>query len=95
MPDGHGRKHAVRCGQGPGVARVQVSGQFVDQIGLLCGLMREPGDQRSDITIGDVPEERKDLVSNPVAPETRVEIGGVVDHRDGQLPTQSDSLASA
>ena len=78
-----------------GVGGVDVGGQFVEE--LVVGA-KEVGcavEEHGDVALGDVIEQWEQLMSDPVATETWVDVGGVVDDREAELIAQSLSVGAS
>ena len=88
LANGSRPQHSRSGCEGAGIGGVDVGGQFVEE--LVVGAEQVGGavEQHGDVALGDVIEEWEELVADPVATETEVVVGGVVDHSEAELLAQ-------
>ena len=84
-----------RVGQSAGIGRVELGGRGVGQIRLGPEQVGLAGQDRDDVALGDVVQERQQLVPDPVPPEGERRVGRVVDRCQPQLPAQRHRLGVA
>ena len=86
-----------RTGHHPGIGGVghALGGEGAQQVGLLGRQVGEPAQEGHDVALGDVVEQREDLVADAVASEPRVDVGGVDDRREAGGVAEGVRLVAA